>query len=86
MYTPMMKHRTPNVVEGIALNGVGGLGDVSDYIPAGVTGAWEDIKAQIGGVATSQWFGYAVIGLGALFVYSAFGGFGGHGGGGRRRR
>lgn len=75
MYTPMMKHRTPNVVEGIA------LGELSDYIPAGITSAWEDIKGQVGAIGSSTWFGYAAIGLGALFVWSAVSGFGG-----KRRR
>ena len=76
MYTPMMKHRTPNVVEGIA------LGELSDYIPAGITGAWEDIKGQVSSIGTSQWFGYAAIGLGALMLYGVVSGMGG----GKRRR
>jgi hypothetical protein len=79
MYTPMIQHRTPNVIEGVPLSGIGA---VSDYIPAGITGAWEDIKAQVSGIGSSTWFGYAAIGLGALMLYGAFSSLGGR----KRRR
>lgn len=50
-----------------------GVAGISDYIPSGITGAWEDIKGQVSSIGTSQWFGYASIGLGALILWSVAG-------------
>lgn len=73
MYTSPIRHTTPNLLEGAPLN----LSGVSDYMPQGVTAAWNEIKGQVTDVTSSTMFGYAAIGMGALFIWYAVSGLGG---------
>lgn len=80
MYTNPIRHRTPNIIEGMpmGIGGIGpGMGDVADYIPAGVTQAWDEIKGQVSDVTASRWFGYTAIGLGAILIWATVAGMGG---------
>ena len=77
MYTTPIRHRTPNLLEGAAITPLGAIEGIADYVPAGVTQAWDEIRNQVSGVTGSRAFGFAAIGLGAILVWATLSSFGG---------